>query len=434
MAVESPFKFRRVPRQLSVEEEAERALGGHLTENSLTSEQHAVFMQICSWYEKGEEDAWTSPHSLIKTLGGYAGVGKSTLLSVLAGKYDSKRVAFAAYTGKATSVLRRKLIEANNTAHLSSVSTLHSLLYMPIINHETGEVTGWTKQLALPFDLIVVDEASMVDEKMLEDLKSFDIPILAVGDHGQLPPVQGSFNLMENPELRLETIHRVADDSPILHLSAMVRRFGQVPRHTHDGRAVQILPLHRLGSLVAQLAEHPNISFENIGFICYTNRERVDINRMVRQCRWGDMEAPLYVGDTVICLKNVDNTIFNGMRGVVHRLDDELETETHYYADVFFEEDEVMATGPILKKQFDRDTTIKNYEDAAQGSFRPRNWNQVGFLFDYGYALTVHKSQGSQFEHVIVLNNFPRGLDDSTRRRALYTAVTRCSAYLVVLQ
>jgi exodeoxyribonuclease-5 len=432
----SSFRFKYVPRpptEESILAAANRDMGGCLTENSLSSDQVDVFRQICLWFESHRKGRG-GPQIL--TVGGYAGTGKSTLISVLAGKYNSERLGFCAFTGKATSVLRKKFFDANVSLGSHEIKTLHSLMYFPIVDEETGGVRGWRRRDELEFDLLIVDEASMIDAGLLEDLQSYGIPILAVGDHGQLPPVFGTLSLMEKPNLRLEKIHRQAEDSPILALSEFVRRTGQLPRFKDPSLEVQLLDVDQIDDVIDSLYRTPDIRYNDVGMLCYTNAERISLNHAARQARWQandeDLEKPR-VGDGIICLKNTENTIFNGMRGALTQF--RPSSLLHYEGAVLFEEDEISVEGSICAMQFDRETTFKNFDEveSVTGS-RPRDWETVGLLMDYGYAMTIHKAQGSEWEHVIVSSRFPMRIDLDTKKRALYTAVTRCTKYLVVLE
>ena len=150
------------------------------------------------------------------TLGGYAGTGKTTCVNTIVKALENKKYKFAvcAYTGKATNVLRRKGIEA---------ATIHSTIYRTEKNLETNEVY-WTRKPWHEFshDGFIIDEASMVGEDIHKDLLSFGLPILYVGDHGQLEPVGSKFNLMQNPNYRLEKIHRNAGE--IAHFAEHLRK------------------------------------------------------------------------------------------------------------------------------------------------------------------------------------------------------------------
>jgi len=152
-------------------------------------------------------------------VGGYAGTGKTTLISLLRQLiYDQtpqKRVAFACYTGKAAQVLKSKLTEQNTIYPQDFCGTIHSLMYTAQTDVD-GKILAWRRNLTIPYDLLIVDEASMVTEDIWRDLCKYQLPIVAVGDHGQLPPIGGNFNLMENPQLRLEKIHRQEHNNRLL--------------------------------------------------------------------------------------------------------------------------------------------------------------------------------------------------------------------------
>jgi exodeoxyribonuclease-5 len=91
------------------------------------------------------------------------------------------------------------------------VGTIHSLMYFPETDDVSGMILGWHRREWLEFDFIFVDEASMVGKEIWEDLLAYGVPIVAIGDHGQLPPIgKDNFNLMEDPEYVLTEIHRQA--------------------------------------------------------------------------------------------------------------------------------------------------------------------------------------------------------------------------------
>lgn len=179
---------------------------------------------MVSWQE-------TAPTPFI-TLGGYAGTGKTTLLGQLRTALHEKnkklRVSFCSYTGKATRVMKSKLVSNAALQDQDSISTIHGLLYTPILDDKEN-ITGWKRKDEVECDLIIIDEASMIDKEIWNDLLSYHIPIIAVGDHGQLPPIRGTFNVMEHPDLRLEEIHRQAKGNPIIEVSVKARLEGTIP-------------------------------------------------------------------------------------------------------------------------------------------------------------------------------------------------------------
>ena len=147
---------------------------------------------------------------------GYAGTGKTTLARHLAEQADGE-VKFAAFTGKAASVMRGKGCEG--------ASTIHSLIYRA---RESGEEIPsfdlWDDAPASKAKLIVIDECSMVDAELGRDLLSFGVPVLVLGDPAQLPPIQGGgFFTEAEPDVMLTEVHRQAQDDPIIRLSMDIR-------------------------------------------------------------------------------------------------------------------------------------------------------------------------------------------------------------------
>ncbi len=294
---------------------------------------------------------------------------------------------------------------------------------------------AWTRKTSLEFDIIVIDEASMVDEAIYQDLSAFGIPILATGDHGQLPPVMGNFNLMEAPDLRLEKIHRQAEGSPILKLSAYIRQHGDLPNGVMNEENIRYIGRDSLPALLGEIYTSPNVRIGDAAVLCYKNKTRQEVNAMVRQRRFPGMplDMPL-VGDQLICLKNANDTVFNGMRGVLTAAHKYTRSSHAYRASVSFPDDEIEFDGPISAYQFGQLSTFKSFEDLVPFGLKGvTEWADVGLLVDYGYGMTVHKSQGSEFECVVLVYERPKNASDDGFRRWLYTGVTRCSDMLFIV-
>src|SRR5215471_14743841 len=147
---------------------------------------------------------------------GYAGTGKTTLAKYIADEADDE-VKFAAFTGKAASVMRGK--------GCRGASTIHSLIYRA---RESGEEIPsfdlWDEAPASKAGLIIIDECSMVDAELGRDLLSFGVPVLVLGDPAQLPPIQGGgFFTEAKPDAMLTEVHRQAQNDPIVRLSMDIR-------------------------------------------------------------------------------------------------------------------------------------------------------------------------------------------------------------------
>lgn len=416
----------------------------------LSTDQEKVYRGICSWMKSGGP---------ILTVGGFAGTGKSTLLSVLA-RESRKFFAFACYTGRASSVLRRKLLaegvettsrlkRKDNEARgwrrgrgyfddglpmsggLPFCSTIHKLLYRPVIDNKTQELKNWVKRKELDrsYDFIVVDEASMISDEILEDITRHGVRVLAVGDHGQLPPVMAKGDLMAKPMLRLEKIHRQAEGNPIIGLSKHLREGGRLSAWKADGKAVAFVDKEDAAWFLdgAFRAAKPL----EVGVLSWTNRKRVQLNGAVR-IRLGHDGSPK-AGEVVICLQNRP-PVYNGMRGLVTR-DTYLMDDPSWLleAHVEFPEEGIPAERKELCiPQFCRENTFRSLDELKEKEIVVEEMPQAGELYDFGYAMTVHKAQGSQFVHAMVYLDRKEKPAENDYRRWIYTAVTRASERLTV--
>jgi exodeoxyribonuclease-5 len=369
----------------------------------------------------------------VTVLAGFAGTGKSTLTGFLARKFEDMklRVAYAAPTGKASGVLRRSL--AANGVTPGFCGTTHRLIYKPVID-SAGNVTGWTKTAKIPWDVIVVDEASMLSSELQRDLASFNIPLLYVGDHGQLPPVGEEVGLMSSPHVRLETVLRQALQSPIIALSFLIRAGGDWKKFVAVNKKDELSRLDAWSYLdyctslfdgfqTRRDADDPMI-------VCRTNALRNDINNSIRIGL--GLKEKVVVGERVICLKNSymnESMIANGFRGIVDSLA-YARNINHIGANIHFLDEGVALDRALMNThQFGRSATFKMLDDVPGG---PGTWEDAGMLFDYGYALTCHKAQGSQADHAVVKMD-RGGMPDDEWRRWAYTATTRAQKKLTLI-
>jgi exodeoxyribonuclease-5 len=387
----------------------------------ISADKKVILKKLLHWYSK------ESSSKKYITLGGYAGTGKTTLIAILRKilyKQDPKiKVAFAAYTGKAARVLKTYLKMSDVLYKKDSVGTIHSLIYSPIEN-ERHEIVGWQEkdEKDVKADLIIIDEASMVDQKIWRDLLTYKIPIIAIGDHGQLPPVQGSFNLMEKPELRLETIHRQAADNPIIKLSIMARETGKIPVGNY-GNGVR--KLSKFDPDSQEILEDYFQSFNSDTMIlCGYNNSRIKLNNYLRQVLGFESAQP-QAGDRIICLRNNHKKgVFNGMLGTLQRISEE--GEDFYNLKIDFDDEEKAFEGLAVAAQFGASKSL-NYGKEF------RKLTLKADLFDFAYAITVHKAQGSQSSRVIVFEERFKQMSDDDWKKWLYTAVTRAEEELIII-
>jgi exodeoxyribonuclease-5 len=380
----------------------------------LSEDQQKALAQLLSWYSAADRSRFI-------TLGGYAGTGKTTLIAVfkneLAKINKNIKTAFCSYTGKAAQNLKNKLKEAGALCVKDSVSTIHGLIYTPR-EDAGGRIAGWDRKDALERDLIIVDEASMVDGLIWLDLLSYNIPIIAVGDHGQLPPISGKFNLMQAPQILLTRIHRQARDNPIIKVSEFARTSGLVPPRRYGPGVVKYLKedsdaQEKTGELLESFSPDTLI-------LCGYNNTRNRINQFIRANRGFETPAPAG-GDRVICLRNNHKKgIYNGMLGTI--LNIAPAQKDWYSAEIRLDDREKLYEGLIYGPQFGAATGVNFTKD--------RKLAMLGDLFDFGYALTVHKAQGSQARRVVMFEERFAQMDDEMWRRWLYTGVTRAEEEL----
>lgn len=419
-----------------------------VTVKDLSPDQREAYDGILAWATQPERQR-SKP---VLSLAGFAGSGKSSLTGIIGNLPQLQPIAFCAFTGKASSVLRGKLASLKPRSRCynqenpapspkyqtSFCSTIHSLIFVPIIVKE--QIVGWEKREELDADykLIIIDEMSMVNDEMLLDLRSFGIPILAVGDHGQLAPVSGTGSLMANPDLRLEKIHRQAEGNPIIALSKSIRETGRLDKSL-AGEHIKFARLSGLDRLLEErYSGDPDL--DELVTIVYTNARRVGLNLKARKLL--TKSGPPNVGDQLVCLKNVKgHPVYNGMRGIVTKSNGrDPKYPWQFKADVIFDDGTTFSPSMCVQ-QFNRDKTFNQLEDVSEAIERSAkrqvklwSWQDVGHLFDFGYTLTAHKSQGSSFKDVMVIVDMPSGVGEMDRRKWIYTSITRSSDKLVVIE
>ena len=375
---------------------------------------------------KGQEDALKiavqryndkEPYTVIS---GFAGTGKTTLVQFIidALNVSVDDVVYIAYTGKASLVLKNKGCENSMTAH--------RLLYHAI---EKGDGTFEfisKRNLDHKYKIIVLDECSMLPEEMWKLLLSHKVHVLALGDSGQLPPVEGNSSILDNPHIMLTEVVRQAQENPIIRLSMDIR----------DGKWLEyggpkecrIMPFEKVTKGLLLGADQ---------VLCGKNVTRHSLNEQMRKMRFGDEYSPSPInGDKVICLKNQwealgsnKEPLVNGCVGVINniRLKDTQLYQPEMTADFTSDNDGFYGSIKMDYKIFtEKETTINK-----------TNWMMYpkmlrAYEFDYAQAITVHKFQGSEAEKVVVFDEWLGNVEYHTKW--LYTAVTRASKMLVVIK
>lgn len=372
------------------------------------------------------------------TLAGYAGTGKTTLAKHLTASVDGM-VYYACYTGKGAHVLRR--------TGIPNVSTIHKLIYKPkdksqehlrkliaerlelqkhdplptvLLAKVEAQIKIEQDNLARPMfalndespltgaALLVVDEYSMVDWQMREDLLSFGCPILLLGDPGQLPPVRGNPGFPGQPDVLLTEIHRQAENNPIIWLSREVR----------EGRSLK--PGAYDDTLIVRYGDVPKDEIAKYVLGCDQllvgrNATRASSNARARELL-GHRNVLPEQGDKLVCLRNNhDVGLLNGQMWTAR-------------TDAVFDGQYVILD--LLGEEEGQRIECIAHADYFHGN-TPEPWTRKDAEeFDYGNALTVHKSQGSQWDTTTLFDEWY----SQHRKEWLYTGLTRAAVKTTIVQ
>ena len=388
------------------------------------------------------EDWFLHSTKQIFVLAGFAGTGKSTLLQHTVCNtlklVPDESAAFDTPTGKAATVLIRKGVPA---------STLHRLIYQSITEEKEIELNGKKVKIEkLSFKrresidksirLIILDEASMVSDPVLRDLTEFGVKLLLCGDNAQLPPVEGVNTYLRTPDYTLREIVRQQLGNPVIRLSELAREGKYIP-YGRYGESALVLSKRIFGG-----ERRKNYLLKADQIICGINKTRKMINDEIRALR--GLGALPQSGDKLICTLNnweqfIDGeykfNLVNGIIGTAYDpfydgssgigfmqfkpdfLDDFCPEAIPFDSGIFTEGNYFYKHGDYFEKF--------NDEGEATGAFTLNR-------FEFGYCISCHKAQGSEFDNVVVFDESYAFKED--KNRWLYTAVTRAKKKLVILR
>lgn len=381
-------------------------------------QQAAALDDVGAWHNQclSEMSAGQKLSRPFYYLAGFAGTGKSTLVKHIASQIDG-RTAYAAYTGKAAMVMRKN--------GCNGATTLHGAMYACVQDDDTGEIS-FTFNAEGPFSsaaLIAIDEVSMVADPMAKEILSYGRPVLVMGDPAQLPPVvtesdhanrvaQGYFTLRK-PDAMLTEIHRQAAGNPIIQLASDVR----------EGRELR---LGRYGE--SQVIKRDGITAKMVmgvdQVLVGMNNTRAAYNARIRELLGRETHRPV-IGDRLVCIKNDSKTgIFNGGMFRVGKI---LPMKKGKAAN-----GELTMIVDNLDQPERDPVKVWVRHECFNGKLADLPWQARRGLqeFDYGYALTVHKAQGSQWDSVLLLDQ--SGTFKSDDRRWLYTGITRAAENITI--
>ncbi len=396
-----------------------------------SSQQDEALRRVSEWLHRRDQQVFS--------LQGYAGTGKTTLA-----KYFSQdvlgEVLFGAYTGKATSMLRRRGCLGAMTTHqmiynpkAKSRKRLHELqlkLDQALADRDSTETLDPTatasleaaiareeKSLKKPAfelnenapirdaSLVVIDEGSMINEYMGKHLMSFGVPILVLSDPAQLPPVHGNPFFTKRADYLLTDIHRQAADNPIIHLATLARLGKPLPLGNYGTSMV----IDRKPRVEEVLIADQILVGKNITRTTKNSRMRTLL---------GHTDGPFPVaGERLICLRNDHEAgLQNGSIWLV---------------------DQVLGTGhETIEFELTDEVGNQLEVNAHTHHFEGRE-NELSYWvkreaqeFDYGYAITTHKSQGSEWDSVFVFDE--SYVFRQYAKNHLYTSLTRASNQVTV--
>lgn len=327
------------------------------------------------------------------------------------------------FTGKAAQVL-------NSKGH--NATTIHKLIYQSFLIPSTGKF-AYRKlpKSEVRARVIIVDEISMVPANLLKDLASYGIHMIMLGDPGQLPPIGMDNGMLKNPDVFLDEIMRQALDNTIIYLSMLIREGKPIPMINDE--FVRVVNKQDFSMGMVNWADQ---------VICGKNDTRKMINNVTRQAK-GFTDILPQVGDKMICLRNDwelmnddEMPIVNGTIGIIQNVAKRgdfdmaqpvINNKSGIVVD--FKPDFTGAyENIIIDPNIPRGMDSVLQQQINMGRSKPESIYQE---LDYGYAITCHKSQGSEFDKVVVLEEILRG---DQHKNWLYTAVTRASQKLVLVR
>jgi exodeoxyribonuclease-5 len=348
-------------------------------------------------------------------LAGYAGTGKTTLASEIGRRH--RKVLFAAFTGKAAHVMQSK--------GCHKAGTIDSLIYHadievrcvanpPCKRPPCGERCKYLREDYVgrelnpnsavgDADLVIIDEVSMVGEQMARDLLSFGTPILVLGDTAQLPPVDGTgFFIKREPNFQLTKVHRQALGSPVIELATQTRK-GLLPLRCGD---------YGDSAVINGISIKEMLDFDQV--ICGTHRIRHFLNQKIRH-ELGFRNKMPERGEKIICLKNNRHLgLLNGQMWTV--------CKAQRFSDGFIALE--------VENDSGRRVNVTSPEQGFTAQDGSSGTSLTGTPFAFGYAITCHKAQGSQWDSVLVVDE--SDLFREYPRRWLYTAITRAAKSVVI--
>jgi len=380
----------------------------------LSQDQSQALMAIHQW--------WANPDAQTFTLAGYAGTGKTSTVAALRDEWSSP-VLIGAPTGKAALRLREKGVTAHTIHHLCysfAGKDDHGNPEFDYVGFDKGRSKNRRPDPTPP--LLIVDEASMVNNEMHRDLLSSGYRVLFVGDHGQLPPVGGDPGIMRSPDFTLSEIHR-QDDEGLLAFAHALREGTKVPDAHGAADTIWLEPGVATNEEAKQALRRSDVS------ICWKNETRHRLNRSILWLR-GMIDVNSRESSPAELLAMLRN---NESRWpmLVLRNDYQQGVANGEVLDVTIEriEEDVMFVSDVIDNNGNGKLRSLAVSLACFGnSPRGLDPDEGQVLADFGFCMTAHKAQGSEWPWVTVWDDTNNSM--SERERWAYTAATRAQKAL----
>lgn len=253
-------------------------------------------------------------------------------------------------------------------------------------------------EIVAKYDLILCDEFSMVNQEIGRDIVSYGIPLVAVGDPFQLPPVKAkAYWDGIRPQSVLTKIERQKGPGAGIPLA------GERLRQGMEVVANESLSIHRRNTLPDE------VFLEADQILVGTHKTRERLCRFIRKLRGYDTAFP-QEGEKVVAVYN------DKMNGIMNGELYEVVSSTLKRGGT--------VTEMVLRDPYGKETKpIQAWTEGFEGRTKTDYLDNEFGKFWFGYAITTHQSQGSEWPHVVVCDDWPGDGHD----RWLYTGITRAS-------
>ena len=314
--------------------------------------------------------------------------------------------------------------------------TAHRLLYQSVPRNDGTFYHKIKRPLEYRYKLIVVDEISMLPKEMWELLLSHKIPVICLGDPFQLPPIGEDNGVLAAPHIFLDEIMRQAEESEIIRLTMDIRN-GK-PLELFKGNEVQVIDQKNIVGGMYGWADQ---------ILVAKNITRRVINNQMRKMLFDTEDTKPVEGDKIICLRNdwdhpsaAGDIAVNGTIGTISNIRYKHNVPclnpmmiADFLPESYTEADAAIALKDVYFRDINMDYKLltTGEETVTKENFKtfPKIWRPQ--TYDYAYAITCHKSQGSEYDKVLVFEEFLKGDEHA---RWLYTAATRAKKKLIIVR